>query len=65
MKIGDQAKASPVLTGLDNWIEGTVVNVWPNPFLGVEVAIKDNIGEIFFGEEKYFEQISGKEACLQ
>ncbi|OAV70466.1 hypothetical protein Barb4_01340 [Bacteroidales bacterium Barb4] len=65
MKIGDQAKASPVLTGLDNWVNGTVIDVQQNPFLGLEIAIRDDQKRIFFGEERYFEQISSKETCLQ
>ncbi len=54
MKEGDKAKASPVLTGLTEWVEGIVIKVRNNPFLGTEIAIKDNLGRIFFGEAKYF-----------
>lgn len=55
MKEGEKAKASPILTGLSEWIEGTIIKVRKNPFLGTEIAIKDNLGRIFFGEEKYFQ----------
>ena len=54
MKEGDKAKASPELTGLTEWVEGIVIKVRNNPFLGTEIAIKDNLGRIFFGEAKYF-----------
>ncbi len=54
MKKGDKAKASPEITGLDEWIEGTVIDVENNPFRGVVIAIKDKLNRIFFGEEKYF-----------
>jgi len=54
MKIGDKAKANPRLTNLDNWIEGEVINIEQNPFKGVVIAIKDEQGRIFFGEEEYF-----------
>jgi hypothetical protein len=56
MKTGEIAKVSPELTGLTNWIEGLIIKIRKNPFLGQEVAIKDNNGRIFFGEEKYFKQ---------
>lgn len=54
MKTGDKAKADPKLTGLDVWVQGEVIDVEINPFKGVVIAIKDKLGRIFFGEEKYF-----------
>jgi len=54
MKKGDIAKVSPQLTGLETWIEGEIIDVEKNPFKGVVIAIKDKLGRIFFGEEKYF-----------
>jgi len=64
---GQKAKADPKLTGLNNWVEGTVIDVENNPFKGVVVAIKDQMGQIFFGEEKYFQFFNknNSEACLQ
>jgi len=63
MKTGEFAKADPVLTGLDSWVEGKVINVKINPFKGTVVAIQDSLNRIFFGEEKYFQQVKG-EPCL-
>lgn len=54
MKTGDKAIADPKLTGLDIWVKGEVIDVEINPFKGVVIAIKDKLGRIFFGEEKYF-----------
>ena len=54
MKTGDKAKADPKLTGLDVWVQGEVIDVEINPFKGVVIAIKDKLGRIFYGEEKYF-----------
>jgi hypothetical protein len=65
MKTGDKAKADPKLTGLDEWVEGTVIDVEKNPFKGLIIAIKDKLGRIFFGEEKYFKFIEHNETCLQ
>jgi outer membrane protein assembly factor BamB len=56
MKTGEIAKVSPELTGLEKWIEGLIIKIRKNPFLGQEIAVKDNDGRIFFGEEKYFIQ---------
>ena len=54
MKKGDKAKASPAVTGLDDRIEGEVIDIEENPFMGIVISIKDKLGRIFFGEEKYF-----------
>ena len=64
MKTGDFAKADPILTGLDSWVEGKVINIKNNPFKGTVVVIQDNLNRIFFGEERYFKQIKS-EPCLQ
>ena len=65
MKTGDIAKADPRLTGLNEWVEGTVIDVELNPFKGIVIAIKDKLGRIFFGEQKYFIRIDPKELCMQ
>jgi len=53
-KIGETMKVSPSLTGLDEWVEGSVIQVEHNPFQGLVIAIKDKLGRIFFGKSKYF-----------
>jgi hypothetical protein len=64
MKPGDIVKAAPAVTGLDQWVEGTIIEVKNNPFLGTVIAIKDALNRIFFGEEKYFEPVN-QETCSQ
>ncbi len=54
--IKEKAKVSPSLTGLSDWIEGVIIKIIKNPFLGEEIAIKDEQGRIFFGEKKYFKK---------
>lgn len=58
MKTGEKVKVSPELTGLEEWIEGVIINVRKNPFLGLEIAIKDSFGRIFFGEKQYFKTLN-------
>lgn len=53
-KLGDLMKVNPSLTGLTDWIEGQVIDVEHNPFMGLVISIKDNLGRIFFGQSKYF-----------
>jgi len=57
MEKGSKAKVSPKLTGLNDWIEGVIIDIEKNPFKGIVIAIKDNMGRIFFGEQKYFKTI--------
>lgn len=61
MKIGDRAKVNPRLTGLEEWVEGEVIQIIQNPFKGQEIAIKDNLGRIFWGEASYFKKT---ELCM-
>ena len=51
MKIGDKAMVSPELTNERYWIDGEIVDIEQNPFKGIVIAIKDESGRIFFGEE--------------
>ena len=53
-KVGDIVAVSPDLTMLKDWITGTVIKIFKNPFIGDEIAIKDNQGRIFFGVKDYF-----------
>lgn len=53
-KLGDMMKANPSLTGLADWVEGQVIDVEHNPFMGLVISINDNLGRIFFGQSKYF-----------
>ena len=53
-KIGDKMKASPQLTALSDWVEGEVIDVEQNPFVGLVISIKDKLGRIFFGQSRYF-----------
>lgn len=57
MKVGDKVKVSPDLTGLDNWLEGVVIDVEDNKFNGIVISIKVDDGRIFFGQERFFEPI--------
>ena len=52
--VGDRMKVSPDLTGLDAWVQGEIIDVEHNPFTGLVLSIKDNLGRIFFGQSKYF-----------
>ena len=35
-----------------------IINIRKNPFLGLEIAIKDSLGRIFFGEKQYFKNLN-------
>lgn len=53
-KVGDRMKVSPHLTAEPDWVEGEVIDVEKNPFLGLVISIKDKLGRIFFGQSRYF-----------
>ena len=54
MKTGDKAIVDPKLTRLNHWIEGIIIKIRNNPFLGKEVVVKDHLGNIYFDAIKYF-----------
>lgn len=54
MRIGEKAKIDPRITGLKTWIEGVIIKIRQNPFIGKEIAVKDAQGIIYFDAEKYF-----------
>ncbi len=56
-QIGDKMKVSPDLTAQNEWVEGEVIDVEHNPFMGLVIAIKDKLGRIFFGQSRYFAAI--------
>ena len=53
-KIGDRMKVSPQLTDQPDWIDGEVIDVEHNPFMGLIISIKDKLGRIFFGQSRFF-----------
>lgn len=55
-KVKEKVKVSPSLSGLGEWVEGIIIKIFKNPFLGEEIAIKDSQGRIFYGEKKYFKR---------
>ena len=47
-------KVSPQLTDQLDWIDGEVIDVENNPFMGLVISIKDKLGRIFFGQSRFF-----------
>lgn len=57
MKIGEMALIDPKITGLKEWIKGVIIKVRQNPFIGIEIAAKDEKGVIYFDAAKYFKEV--------
>ena len=55
MKTGEKVKISPELTGFNEWLEGSIIDIEKNKFNGIVIAIKTQDGRIFFGQERYFQ----------
>lgn len=58
MEVGQRVNISPYLTHLSDWVTGEIIEVENNPFRGVIIAAKDNMGRIFWGEKDYFDLIN-------
>lgn len=63
MKEGDRVLISPQVTGREGWVEGTIIEVEQNPYVGIVITAKTDEGNIFFEKEDLFEAIS-EEVCL-
>jgi hypothetical protein len=64
MKVGDKVLISPDLTRLSGWIEGKVIDVEKNTFVGIVISAETPDGNVFFGQEDLFKSQTG-EVCLQ
>lgn len=62
---GEKVKVGPRLTGLGEWIEGTIVDIEYNPLKGLVVAIRDKLNRIFLGEQKHFTPVNEDNVCIQ
>lgn len=62
-KIGNKVLISPDLTRLPDWVEGTVIEVENNTFVGVVISAETKDGDVFFGKEDLFKPIT-EEVCL-
>ena len=58
MKKGDNVLISPELTMKGEWIEGTVIEVEANPFVGTVISARTATGEVYFEKENLFRKAS-------
>ena len=56
-KVEDIVEMLPNLTLLKEWIKGKIIKIRQNPFMGTEIAIKDDLGRISFGEKEFSKSI--------
>ena len=54
MEIGDKVLISPDLTLMKVWLEGTVIEVENNPFVGIVISAETADKNVFFEQEDLF-----------
>lgn len=52
--VGDKVLISPNLTGLEDWINGTIIEIENNPFVGIVISAETKDKNIYFGYEYLF-----------
>ena len=62
-RVGERVWVSPQLTGKPDWAEATVTQIDNNPFVGVVINVKTDIGELFFEKEDMFKPLEALELC--
>ena len=63
-RVGERVWVSPQLTGKPDWVEATVTQIDNNPFVGVVINVKTDIGELFFEKEDMFNPVEEEELCM-
>ena len=63
-KKGDIVLISPEVTHQIDWIEGTIIEIENNPYVGVVLVVETKNGDVFFERECLFKSII-EELCLQ
>ena len=62
-RVGERVWVSPQLTGKPDWVEATVTQIDNNPFIGVVINVKTDIGELFCEKEDMFKPLEALELC--
>ena len=62
-RVGERVWVSPQLTGKPDWVEATGTQIGNNPFVGVVINVKTDIGELFFEKEDMFKPLEALELC--
>jgi len=63
-KKGDTVLISPEVTHQIDWIEGTIIEIEDNPYVGIVLFVQTKDGEVFFERECLFRLVNEEELCL-
>lgn len=58
MNIGDYVLISPDVTHKSDWIEGRIIEVEDNPFVGTVISAETPDRDVFFARDCYFRKAS-------
>lgn len=58
MALGDVLLISPDLTRLPDWIQGRVIEVDNNSFIGTVISAETEDGNVFFGKPDQFKTVA-------
>lgn len=63
-KKGDTVLISPEITHQIDWIEGTIIEIEDNPYVGIVLFVQTKDGDVFFERECLFRLVNEEELCL-
>ena len=63
-KKGDIVLISTEVTHQIDWIEGTIIEIEDNPYVGIVLIVQTTDGDVFFERECLFKSVT-EELCLQ
>ena len=63
-KKGDTVLISPEVTHQIDWIEGTIIEIEDNPYVGIVLFVQTKDDDVFFERECLFRLVNEEELCL-
>lgn len=63
-KKGDTVLISPEVTHQIDWIEGTIIEIEDNPYVGIVLFVQTKDGDVFFERECLFRLVNEEELYL-
>ena len=63
-KKGDTVLISPEVTHQIDWIEGTIIEIEDNTYVGIILFVQTKDGDVFFERECLFRLVNEEELCL-
>ena len=63
IKLGDRVLIAPEVTHRGKWVEGVVIDIHHNPFIGIVISVETPDKNVYFERAELFKPVGG--VCMQ